>query len=65
MVINNFKCTQCNAEYIGKTDRFLSIRISEHKKGENSAYFQHFENVQVIYAASTDKKFRVKEMYIS
>ena len=33
MAIYNIKCTQCNAEYIDKTDRILSIRISEHEKG--------------------------------
>ena len=63
MVIYNIKFTQCNAEYIGKTNRILSIQISEHKKGENSACFQNsqntvhvmdYENVQVIDAASTD-----------
>ena len=69
MVIYNIKCTQCNAEYIGKTDRILSIRISEHKKDENSACLHHsqptghvmdYENVQFIYASSTDTKLRVK-----
>ena len=62
MVIYSIKCAQCNAEYIGKTDRILSIRISEHKKVENSACFQHsqttgyvmdYEKVQVIDATST------------
>ena len=67
MVIYNIKCTQCN-EYIGNKDRVLSKRICEHKKGENSACFQHTQttghvmdylNVEVIDAASTDTKIRV------
>ena len=69
MVIYNIKFTQYNAEYIGKTDRILSIWISEHKKGQNSTCFLHsqttgnvmdYENVLTIDAASTDTKLRVK-----
>ena len=60
------KCTKCNAEYQGKTERILSIQISEHKNGKNSASFQQinrhlmvYENMQVINAGSTDTKLRV------
>ena len=38
----NFKCDQCEADYVGHTSRYLHQRTEEHK---NSAIGKHIKNV--------------------
>jgi hypothetical protein len=39
----SIKCRDCNAEYIGKTERILSHRLKEHRNSKTSACKQHEE----------------------
>jgi hypothetical protein len=70
-VVYRLQCRDCDAAYIGKTQRILSIRLSEHEKNKKSACYQHsvnlkhridYENAQIIDTASSDLKLRVKEL---
>jgi len=71
-VVYHLKCTQCEADYIGKTKRILVHRLKEHDKGETSACHRHslenpghlmdYENVNVIDQASNDMKLKIKEL---
>ena len=70
-VVYHIKCKDCNAEYIGKTRRVLSIRIKEHKEKMESKVRQHiaqtshsidFDNVKILDRADTDCKLLVKEV---
>ena len=69
------KCKTCKHEYIGKTERILSIRVDEHqndKKDKNSACKQHlrinhaheygYSEVEVLDSADNDRKLRIKEL---
>ena len=31
LIVYNFSCSSCNAQYVGKTARHLATRIAEHK----------------------------------
>ncbi len=71
MVVYRIKCKQCEADYIGKTERILYWRIQEHRKQKSSACHEHhlstghemdYENIEVIDQASSDFKIRVKEL---
>ena len=44
LVVYKIKCTECGAEYIGKTERTLCHRVKEHQKNINSVCFQHANN---------------------
>ena len=75
LVIYHIKCQECDADYIGKTERILFYRIQEHK-GESSnkidsAIHQHqlatshkidFDNVKIIDRADSDFKLQFKEI---
>ena len=75
LVIYHVKCQECDADYIGKTERILFYRIQEHK-GESSnkidsAIHQHqlatshkidFDNVKIIDRADCDFKLQFKEI---
>ena len=75
LIIYNVKCQECDADYIGKTERILFYRIQEHK-GESSnkidsAIHQHqlatshkidFDNVKIIDRADSDFKLQFKEI---
>jgi hypothetical protein len=70
LVVYKIKCKECDAQYIGKTERILSYRIEEHRKG-GSACGQHeketghkmdFDNVEVIDRAASDFRLRIKEL---
>ena len=75
LVINHVKCQDCEADYIGKTERILYYRIQEHK-GESSnkidsAVHEHqlatshkidFDNVKIIDRADSDFKLQLKEV---
>jgi hypothetical protein len=71
-VVYKLKCDTCGAEYIGKTERILSIRIAEHKTKKESVCNQHetnnpghkieYDNVEVIDSADNDMKLRIKEL---
>lgn len=72
LVVYKINCTQCDASYIGKTERILTHRISEHQKQPTSACHQHcqsnpghrmdYENIEVLDSADNDFKLRIKEM---
>ena len=71
LVVYHIKCKNCTANYIGKTERILSIRINEHRTLKSSACHEHmqkhpghimdFENVEILDSASSDLKLKVKE----
>jgi len=72
LVVYSISCETCGAEYIGKTERILSIRIAEHKKQNSSACKQHvdafpdhhidFDNVKVLDSADNNQKLCIKEL---
>ena len=45
-VVYEVKCPGCSATYIGKTERCLQSRLSEHINPTKSAIGQHFHNCQ-------------------
>ena len=47
-VIYKLTCPACNAEYIGKTDRCLRVRLDEHNSDHNSAMFQHLHSCEAF-----------------
>ena len=47
-VIDKLICPACNAEYMGKTDRCLRVRLDEHSSDHNSAMFQHLHIWEVF-----------------
>ena len=47
-VIDKLTCPACNAEYMGKTDRCLRVRLDEHSSDHNSAMFQHLHIWEVF-----------------
>ena len=70
-MVYKIKCKTCNQEYIGKTERILSIRIHEHKtketacrkhEVENPGHHMDFDNVEVIDMATSDFKLCMKEL---
>ena len=75
LVLYHIKCKDCDADYIGKTERILHYRVREHK-GESSsnvdsAIHQHhiqtqhkidFDNIKIIDRADNDIKLQYKEI---
>ena len=47
-VVYEVKCPGCSATYIGKTERCLQSRLSEHINPTKSAIGQHFHNCQHV-----------------
>ena len=47
-VIYKLTCPACKAEYIGKTDRCLIVRLDEHSSDHNSAMFQHLHSCEAF-----------------
>ena len=47
-VIYKLACPACYAEYIGKTDRFLRVRLDKHNSDHNSAMFQHLHSCEAF-----------------
>ena len=47
-VIYKLTCPACNAEYIGKTDRCLRVRLDEHSSDHNSAMFQNLHSCEAF-----------------
>ena len=45
-VICIIQCPGCHNDYVGKTDRNLTTRLSEHGKKENQPMFQHFQSCE-------------------
>jgi predicted GIY-YIG superfamily endonuclease len=71
LVVYQINCKNCEASYIGKTERICNIRFEEHKKDANSALFRHkletnheidFEEPKILDRASNDLKLQYKEM---
>jgi len=47
LVVYHIKCSECNEDYIGKTERILSYRIKEHqspKKDKKATTYQQYTN---------------------
>ena len=70
-VVYKLHCKHCEASYIGKTQRILSVIVSEHEKRKESACYQHerthkhridYENAEIIDTASSDMKLGIKEL---
>ena len=47
-VIYKLTCPACNAKYMGKTDRCLSVRLDEHSSDHNSAMFQRLHSAEAF-----------------
>ena len=74
LVVYRLRCAKegCEASYIGKTERVLSLRLKEHQNSAKSACRQHeiehpghrmaYEEVEVLDTADTDRKLLVKEL---
>ena len=71
LVVYHIKCKDCDADYIGKTERILYYRLKEHKSQKTSAICQHqlttghtidFDNVQILDRADSDRKLQLKEV---
>ena len=71
LVVYYIKCKDCNADYIGKTERLLFHRIKEHKTQKTSSIYQHqlstghtidYDNVQILDRADSDRKLQLKEV---
>ena len=72
LVVYKLTCKTCNASYIGKTERILSLRVDEHRKSADSACNQHeanneghfidYEGIEIVDRATTDFKLKVKEL---
>jgi hypothetical protein len=72
LVVYRIKCANCDASYIGKTERILIHRLNEHRKSNNSACFQHehenrghkmaFERVEILDTADSNYKLELKEL---
>ena len=76
-VVYHLKCSDCNADYIGKTSRQVKRRFEEHKSGSqkdetyDSACFDHektfnhkidYENFKILDRATSDQMVLIKEM---
>ena len=72
-VVYHLKCQDCDANYIGKTERILTHRLNEHSHlDKNSAIHQHlaenkthkfdFEGVEILDTADSDIKLQLKEL---
>ena len=72
IVVYHLKCLNWDEEYIGKTTRIYSKRISEHEHSDPSWHvYQHsikdghkidLENVNILDRARNDYKLKLKEM---
>ena len=73
LVVYRIKCVneQCNASYIGKTQRILCHRLKEHQTRSESACKQHdaidghqmdYENVEILDTAESNFKLEMKEL---
>ena len=48
LVIYKLTCPACNAEYIGKTDRCLRVRLDEHNSDHTCAMFLHLQSCKAF-----------------
>ena len=69
-VVYDMPCNQCNATYVGETERSLGTRFKEHLKHENSAVFEHlqatghsvsFEDVRIIDSEARFNARKIRE----
>ena len=49
-VIYMIQCPCCHNVYVGKMDRKLITRLSEHGKKEDQRMFQHFRSCEKFYS---------------
>ena len=76
-VVYHLRCSDCNADYIGKTSRQVKRRFEEHKSGAqkdetyDSACFDHektynhkidYENFKILDRATSDQMVLIKEI---
>jgi len=70
LVIYRINCMNCEADYIGKTERILCYRLHEHEKTSSSICHQHelktghkmdYANVTILDTADSDYKLLMKE----
>jgi hypothetical protein len=70
-MVYSIKCRDCNAEYIGKTERILSHQLKEHRNSKSLACKQHeettghsmdYENVRILDSAKSDFRLKLKEL---
>ena len=47
-VIYIIQCLGCHNDYVGKMDKNLITRLSEHEKKEDQPMFQHFQSCEEI-----------------
>ena len=74
LVVYRIKCSRsdCDATYIGKTQRILCHRLKEHQNNESSACKQHeiecaghtmdYENIEILDQAESNLKLEMKEL---
>ena len=71
LVVYHLKCMDCDADYIGKSERILNERVLEHLKDKESHVFQHIhnekhrmdvENIKILDRAGNDLRLQYKEM---
>jgi hypothetical protein len=74
LIVYRIKCSRsdCDATYIGKTQRILCHRLKEHQSKESSACKQHeieceghtmdYENVEILDQAESNFKLEMKEL---
>ena len=72
LVVYKISCEGCDATYIGKTERILRQRISEHMTSDASACYKHeknnpghrmcYENVEILDSADSNFKLLCKEL---
>jgi hypothetical protein len=71
LVVYHLKCQNCEADYIGKSQRILCHRIKEHRMNKSSACKQHemttghrmdYSNVEILDSADNDFKLKLKEL---
>ena len=70
LVVYRVKCSNCDASYIGKTQRILCHRLKEHQKSSKSACKQHelnnpghqmaYDEVEILDTAETNFKLEMK-----
>ena len=55
-VIYIIQCLGCHNDYVGKMDKNLISRLSEHEKKEDQPIFQHFPNLYSLADISSDTR---------
>jgi hypothetical protein len=75
LIVYHIRCSECDADYIGKTERIFQHRINEHSSShtgnEDSAIRAHhietghtidFKGAKILDRADSDRKLQLKEL---